>query len=184
MVRAILESRKTQTRRIMKRKFPFGEPEGSVTSLGGWPVHFPDGKWENEWCPYGQPGDQLWVRETWRPKTHSFPIGWPYEYRATAEDDGTPTDGPWKPSLFMPRAASRILLEITDIKAERLNDINRDDMIAEGIEPILIMPNNGFAVAAKREAERCRFRELWNSINGPGAWDKNPYVWAITFKQV
>ena len=140
MVRAILEGRKTQTRRIMKPQPQF--LTGSNRRV------YADCDFKKAWedisgtgqgsgfsdCPFGNPGDQLWVRETWRPKTHSFPTGWPYEYRATAEQDLTPTDGNWKPSIFMPRTACRITLEIVSVRVERLKDISESDAIAEGIE--------------------------------------------------
>ena len=183
MVRAILEGRKTQTRRILKRKFPFGEIETTVTSLGGCPVHFPDGTWEYEWCPYGLIGQHLWVRETWRTAQHPFPIGYPYEYRATAEADMTPVDGKWKPSIFMPRAASRITLEITNIRCEQLFAISESDAIAEGVEKC---PDGSYKHYGKTPGKynfaRFSYTSLWDQINGEGAWEQNPFVWVIEFK--
>lgn len=86
-------------------------------------------------CPYGEPGDRLWVRETWRPKGHNFPIGHSYEYRATAEQDFTPTDGLWKPSNIMPREASRITLEVVDVRVDRLREVgNGDAILTKGVE--------------------------------------------------
>lgn len=205
MVRAIIEGRKTQTRRIMKPQPQ--EVDGVVYHAGGYPNLLP--------CPQGEVGDWLWVRETWRPKTHNFPTGHPYEYRATAEQDGTPTDGPWKPSLFMPRAASRITLQITEIRVERLNDISEADAIAEGIEhlftekeieqnPELSLSKNswknylwhGRSGVKRRLIENWEYQysgykdakgsyaSLWESINGEGSWALNPYVWVIKFDKL
>lgn len=136
MVRGILDGSKTQTRRIVKfaKKYPDAALQRVFLESGHWRVFS-----ETLPCPYGwpadlsAPADRLWVKETWKNKGHSFPIGWPFEYRATAESDLTPTEGPWKPSIFMPRVASRILLEITDVRVERLQDISEADAIAEGV---------------------------------------------------
>lgn len=219
MVRAILEGRKTQTRRIMKRKFPHGEPVGATASLGGWPVHFPDGKWDNEWCPYGQPGDRLWVRETICYSEN----GCVYEYGAdgkTVIDEALEWRALWAyegraviPSIHMPRAASRILLEITEIRGERLGDISKEDAIAEGIEPLFSpaeiaeRPELGAASGWKNymwhgdllapakyvdqwpyqysnyDDPRQSFASLWARINGPESVALNPWVWAISFQR-
>ncbi len=172
MVRAILEGRKTMTRRVAKYK-----------GTGGLPPMMNEGE-EEAWCPYGQVGDRLWVRETWRGKgyAHSF-----IEYRADmgCKQDvgwGHPLpvrwgDGKWKPSIHMPRWASRITLEITGVKVERVRDISMDDAWNECVP---IEPSWPYYEAVEH------FRRLWDSINykrGFG-WDVNPWVWAITFKVV
>jgi len=197
MIRAILENRKTQTRRVIKFPPDFtGEevwPNGSIGVK--YSSHFDGVDIVKRLRPRWQVGDVLWVRETWRPKTHSFPTGWPYEYRATAEQDGTPTHGIWKPSIFMPRAASRLTLEIADIRAERLQDISESDAAAEGIErsPSLGLYRDYMAEKRFGRGEvvtkypfrpRESFFSLWESINGEGSWAQNPFVWAITFKNV
>jgi len=201
MVRAILEGRKTQTRRVLKPQ-PDGWIRGSSGTFGipkkitskkphrnGTIWQEPDGTcYDDIVCPYGQPGDLLWVRETWRPKQHSFPTGWPYEYRATAEQDGTPEHGAWKPSIHMPRAASRILLDITDVRVERLNDISEWDAIDEGLEMvdgpdgIKYYGNYGDNNADTALHPIESYRTLWESINGKGSWIQNPFVWVVEFK--
>ncbi len=203
MVRAILEGRKTQTRRVVKRKFPFGEIEPTVTSIGGCPVHFPDGSWEYEWCPYGWIGHRIWVRETWAQGQDLF-IDYPsWLYRAdkTARHHGYDKPGSeldtyawawdcvkWKPSIFMPRDASRITLEITGIGCERLQDISDEDAIAEGIMPLLHEDGNTYYANYGKEdigtflTPRESFRTLFTSINGQESWDLNPWVWVIEFK--
>ena len=139
MVRAILEGRKTQTRRKITKNRPF---------------------------PSGNEGDVLWVRETWRPTMHPFPIGPRWDYRATAEEDGVPLEGPWKPSIFMPRETCRIRLMVEAVRVERLQDISVMDAIAEGVE------------------SRDSYKTSWESINGKGSWDKNPWVWVIKFRRL
>lgn len=135
------------------------------------------------YCPYGQPGDRLWVRETWNGDRMDL------VYRAT--HDGPPPGGKWHPSIFMPRWASRILLEITNVRVERLNDISEEDAINEGI----IKDSDGFFIASDSpEAHhflrqphltaKGAFHTLWESINGPGSWESNPWVWVIEFKRV
>lgn len=171
MVQAILEGRKTQTRRIIKP-----QPKDDLSFLG-WKlpeyvqVAFGRGVKTDSFhkFPFGQVGDVLWVRETFRPKSHSFPIGEHFEYKATAEVDGNPTDEPWKPSIFMPKDATRIWLKITGVRVERLQDISKEDAKAEGI----------FAESAKE----C-FQTLWQSINGEGSWNDNPWVWVIEFERI
>lgn len=195
MVRAILEGRKTQTRRIVKKQ-PRVDPE-----TGDWLSTYSDGSeqrlpiaWWMELklgfdCPYGQPGDRLWVRETWRPKSHQFPTGWPWEYKATCTQDLTPSDGPWRPSIHMPRAASRLLLEITDMRIERLDEINFTESIVEGIEYVLndaghpIFKNYLTEEFDIRNPSRS-FMSLWASIHGPESWDANPWVWVISFRKL
>ena len=162
MVQAILAGRKTQTRRIVK-------PQSAVLTdqmargLGVRPPAV-----ENAAvipCPYGQPGDRLWVREAWvvHPETGSL------LYRA---DDDAPENTRWKPSIHMPRKHSRILLEITSIKVERVQAISWEDALAEGTDDDPATTN---AVGS--------FVKYWNYINGAEAWDMNPWVWAVGFKK-
>ena len=124
-------------------------------------------------CTYGYPGDRLWVRETWAPEREG--TGCPDDtgtlYRATDPGwDDENTGLRWRPSIFMPRTASRILLEITHVRVQRLQDISEDDARAEGCEP--------FAYP------RDRFHGLWDTIHGSGAWHANPWVWALTFRRI
>lgn len=150
MVRGILDGSKTQTRRVVKPQPP---RPGEFKYSKAPDKAFWREDWQKWWlvpgdveesdpsphtlyeyqCPYGKPGDRIWVKETWRPKQHNFPTGHPYDYRATAQQDLVPTEGPWKSPRFMPRVASRILLEITDVRVERLQGISEEDAIAEGV---------------------------------------------------
>lgn len=185
MVRAILEGRKTQTRRVVKmRGYEIDEKEGRAWPYRmNWAHGDPDG---SEWmpCPYGKPGDRLWVRETWA-KT----LDQRFLYRADTsgwEKADLTATGNWKPSIHMPRAASRITLEITDVRVERLQDITWEDAIAEGIYDAAANGywwdylTNTFCAASPIES----YKTLWNSINGEGAWAQNPFVWVIQFKLI
>lgn len=193
MVKAILDGRKTQTRRVVKHKNDW-YMEGGMS----WPefesyVYAEDGI--KVPCPYGQPGDRLWVRETWAPLAVSSKGAY---YRADIEE---PKSGAWKPSIHMPRWASRITLEITGIRVERLQEIGRDDAFAEGLSAItkdgkLIkygitdrdgLPGNddyGWHWSKFEVDARLAYRKLWESINGPGSWDANPLVWVVEFRRV
>ncbi|WET08663.1 hypothetical protein P3S72_19405 [Pseudomonas sp. D3] len=193
MVRAILEGRKTVTRRAVK--FPFIDRavgcELSGNEIG------PEEIRNN--CPYGVPGQRLWVRETWY-CDHFEVMRGPYlkpdDLNASeALDDGalvyaadglTPyeADQPiWKPSIHMPRWACRILLEITDVRVERLQDITYEQAAAEGVHrgPLREW-------CASDEGGNCHkypvpaFRDLWQSVGGN--WDANPWVWVVEFKRV
>ena len=176
MVRAILEGRKTQTRRIVKPQptYRIIEAQAGVTigmdkSKDGALWYDANGKdpGREVACPHGQPGDRLWVRETWGPCDGGAC------YRASERPTVVPDGGKWKPSIFMPRQASRITLEIVSVRVERLQDISPDDCRAEGMP----RENNDIGV-------RYGYGQLWNSINGKGSWDLNPWVWVIQFKRV
>lgn len=173
MVRALLDGRKTQTRRVVK------------TDLSRLPLK----------CPYGWPGDRLWVRERWGINHYRYcgtiPKVRPVDladsllaYYATEDDPEILHEMPWRPSIHMPRWASRILLEVTNVRVERLNAISEADAIAEGIT------RDGEDQGWDSEAEWVcstpygAYRELWESINGPGSWDANPWVWVVEFKRV
>lgn len=191
MVRALLAGTKTQTRRAVKPQpiMRDGEPI--------WPkdARRPKGRGFED-CPYGRPGDRLWVRETWcQTSTHGI----------VCRADGEISDefGPWKPSIHMPRWASRITLEITDVRVERLQEISEADAIAEGIERLKDHPL-GFPVWKVCDHQdgtpgvevldyvgrdwtkdpRRAYQALWLSINGPGSWDANPWVWVIEFRRI
>ena len=158
MVRAILDRRKTQTRRILKEI-------------------------KNEGCPYGKIGDRLWVRE---PFCDADPAYFDkkgnlvqYAYKADNYPIGT---FKWKPSIFMPKKASRITLEITNIRVERLNDISEQDAIAEGVEECDDKYHDDCQYGSIGNI--CSYKTLWESINGQGSWGQNPWVWVIEFKRV
>lgn len=197
MVRALIAGRKTQTRRLLK-------PQPTLNSAGLliWEARgdFVQGKPEDiAFAQRIHVGDRLWVKETWAPLTyltHNDPgpqaiIDGGF-YRA---DEGT-VDGEvskWKPSIFMPRHASRLTLTVTDVRVERLQDISESDAVAEGIERHKAgwMPYNtaffeadGTTPAGYHPAPRDSYRSLWNVINGfegPKSWDANPWIVAYSF---
>ncbi|HFD8275425.1 TPA: hypothetical protein ACF6GX_002050 [Raoultella ornithinolytica] len=217
MVRALLDGRKTQTRRIMKV-----QPEPSKSRPGDFwfsskklesMVHVSDlapGNspivdchlfFQEHCCPFGAVGDRIWVREafrvhsratdvatlvykasernSWTEQTHRVPV-------AVCNKPATPEK--WTPSLHMPRWASRITLEITDVRVERLNSISEEDATAEGVPPAgsllpdyqgtFLTPNGDFATA------KVAFQRLWESIYGEDSWKANPWVWVIKFKRI
>ena len=178
MVRAILEGRKTQTRRVVKPQHdcrydglaPAREYLGRK-HLGSWGAYF---GWAFVPCPYGQPGDQLWVREAW---------GYDCDRNLVFRADGELAEvNRWRPSIHMPSWASRITLEVTDVRVERVQDISDLDALAEGIQVIGRTEVNDLSRGKFRHA----FRALWDSINakrGHG-WDKNPWVWVVQFRVV
>ena len=184
MVRAILAGDKTQTRRVVKHQPEFDADQ--MRGAAGLHWSFPPSQ-------FGGPGDELWVRETWaaddmfdNTKPSEIPRGAATVfYRASAPSDD-PCDtknlrGKWRPSIFMPRWASRIQLEVNAVSVERLQDISIDDIVAEGALPAdaKIGPNGMFAIDT--------WRDLWDSINGkrPGcAWVDNPWVWRVRFEMV
>lgn len=236
MVQALLEDRKTQTRRIVKPA-PTGERRPLIewshhlaTACGDsspdpeqlaahserlrgriFPFTMDDGSLFSPACPYGVPGDLLWVRETWYCDHFELQRG-PYRevpqarellyYRATdavrpdsrecwtgfAGETMTP---PWKPAIHMPRWASRIRLTVTDIRIERLNDISEQDCIAEGIYNGEYDPGlgdggkPGWCYATDKFAGTLKhaYELLWDSIHGEGSFAHNPWVWVVSFKR-
>jgi len=179
MVQAILDGQKTQTRRVVTNKeFLSWIGVGFSDEF----IKLPENHW-SEKCPYGQPGDRLWVRETWAEKDEGV------AYRATPPK-ACWGNTKWKPSIFMPRWASRITLEITDVRVERLKDMTADDALCEGISRE-IRTRMGWASEESEESfnffeSRHTFSLLWNSINekrGYG-WDTNPFVWVIEFRMI
>lgn len=177
MVRAILEGRKTQTRRGVK-------PQGAILTddmARAFGVRPPPTQ-NNPVipCPYGAPGDRLWVKETHARCTGCHGVDW------RADDDGQRTcrqcDSPlgnWKPSIFMRREYSRITLEIEAVRVERLQDISDYDSYREGAESMAGTITGPYCMSFNEG-----FRDLWQSINGPGSWDLNPWVWVISFKRI
>lgn len=207
MVRAIRDGSKTQTRLIVKANL-LPIVEASLKANGRVCLNMLD---TDLVSPYGVVGDRLWVREAFFEEVDPL-TSKPYSppracYRATENGEVFCDDGdghaeenkngtfksPWKPSIHMPRWASRILLEITEVRIQRLQDINEGDAEAEGVERC----NSGWGweryAAGKGYlgyhlgTESCAvdsFRSLWESVYGPGSWDANPYVWALSFKKV
>lgn len=217
MVRAILEGRKMVTRRAIKVQ-PFdlswsrrdhkidyvsGRAENGDEVDGFWAYTTRSGgQWEAK-CPYGQPGDRLWVRETTEADEDTAECAILSRYVADRAPvlysgcDDPEYNGTWahwdyprqsKPSIHMPRWASRILLEITDVRVERLQDISPEQVTAEGVG------TRGEAMWGSRwwvdapdqaiEDARMDFADLWSSINGAESWKANPWVWVVEFKRV
>jgi len=206
MVRAILDGRKTMTRRVVKPQ-PSGTTQlrDKLATMGS-VFCWPDGKKPLEIrCPYS-PGDRLWVRETWIPCQHGSYEPWTRDAKAPHRwsdafiqyraDFGSDLDynGFWRPSIFMPRWASRITLEVTDVKCERLQSITKADAIAEGATLCCDTCGNHPSAEAHWVCEqdyepvishRVGFQRLWDSINEwPHPWERNDWVWAISFKVV
>lgn len=193
MVRAILDGRKTQTRRIVKQR-------------GGWPVvavhehrepftDSPPGDVfysldcdnksgrifveQNVRCPHGAPGDQLWVRES-LVKGSAGLVSWKACPWSGPRRDGEFVDWPWSrdtlTSIHMPRWASRLTLEVESVRVERVQDISEADAKAEGVRP------ENAAINGMDGAYQNAFVDAWVAINGEEGWQSNPWVWAITFR--
>jgi hypothetical protein len=216
MVQAILEGRKTMTRRT-KGFEKLGEHSnvklipkaiGNEKDWGKWYFETDEGETVVFNCPYGQVGDVLWVRETFIKNNGELPTDLGYIYKADLGLEeikySKELKVKWKPSLFMPKEACRLFLKITNVKAERLQDISEKDAKAEGVESCIAdrehfgvraagmrlyrdydrknnslkdYPCNGFEFA------KTSFETLWQSINGEQSWNDNPYVWVVEFEQ-
>jgi hypothetical protein len=204
MVRALLDGSKTQTRRVVKVQNTMGRDSILAPHKGKKyaAVHLlPEHSTQAiTCCPYGQPGDQLWVRETFQPTfapnverdDTDWQTGKGYQLRYSATDERVDwMDGDdnitrrCKPAIHMPRWASRITLDITGVRVERLQDISEADCVAEGCTK----NHNGYywggphAVNGLKQMATAKsaYRDLWESINGPGSWHKNPWVWVVEF---
>ncbi|HCL4096733.1 hypothetical protein ACM7PB_15845 [Pseudomonas aeruginosa] len=213
MVRAILEGRKTVTRRVMKPQPDFlgsmVDPNTPFKTLDA-------GLHARITCPYGEPGDRLWVRETWhvgKPHDKTAPAdilapllaegrgitvlytagGWQSVGPAGREEPIYPDDQPlpdWagkgRPSIHMPRWACRILLEITAVRVERLQDISEEQALAEGVrgEPCDHARQACADIGCWGDTAKGAFGFLWESLNGEGSWAENPWVWVVEFKRV
>jgi hypothetical protein len=216
MVRAILDGRKTQTRRVVKSPARTMQRAGMVVirhrapgdpwySDHVWSMRDRMGVWGDytheqflSLCPYGVPGDRLWVRETFLQPLATCQQAsgeWESYWTGQREDIRYVADGaqpewtrpgqygsPWRakrPSIHMPRWASRIMLEITDVRVERPQDISEEDARAEGFEPDDIS-----RVGVPCFSARQRFADAWRSIYGPESWDANPWCWALSFRRL
>lgn len=199
MVRAILSGQKTQTRRVVKitHRTP-GLAACLQPSVGE-----PRPRTAAELCPYGQPGDRLWVREAWQHTNHPlgpYQDGCPVYYRADYLDDPHGPDGErsaegkyrsWRPSIHMPRTACRLELEILGVRVERLQAINEHDAQAEGADALNFDNCGAFErdlfdmpLMENGTPRRNGFALLWEAINGDGSWASNPWVWVVEFKLV
>jgi hypothetical protein len=190
MVRAILEGRKTMTRRIIKPQPKLG---GNAPWMeGGWypgidhkrAKHYSNEKHLRaglaaDFCPYGIPGDCLWLKETYALVGDGVTEG-AVCYHADGEDLIDRESGErWRSSRFMPRRYARLFLEITNVRVERLQEISANDAIGEGV----IDDSNPWD-SSRGYAAIESFRHLWNKINGPGSWEANPWVWVILFRRI
>lgn len=173
MVRAILEGRKTQTRRIIKRNLrPTDWDKNDKNYQPAFEDQYGDYHEVRKFCPFGQVGDRLYVRETWM--ASGFSEGnQDVTYRAdnttityNRPEDTLIAQKKWVPSIHMPRWASRIKLEITNIRVERLQDISEEDARAEGF------------------SSRAEFQQTWQALYGVDSWNSNPWVWVIEFKRI
>lgn len=192
MVKAILQGRKTQTRRII--------------TADGWRVNGipkwarPGGCWfsvNNEstaTClrilPTINAGDVLWVRETWNGvKTGNPKIGYHTAYLYKADDESENPDDKWRPSIHMPKEAARLFLRVASVRYERLKTISDHDVEAEGALPSIVMTGENISNAAIKAARRISFSKLWDAtiqkeklcLHG---WDANPWVWVIEFERI
>jgi len=218
MARALLDGSKTQTRRIVKDlpPWPITEICHDAGGTGKWMPNGPapsgTGMAAGHWrlCPYGQPGERLWVRESWAIASKATDMVKVY-YRASEQQSHTEfheyfpvacagemsaTWPKYRPSIHMPRWASRILLEIVSVRVERLNECSRKDAIAEGIhryehvwrdseyplDDVAYEPVKGWPTRYSCPIQA--YQALWDSINGAGSWDANPWVWVVEFKRV
>ena len=202
MVRAILDGRKTQTRRIMKPQpsYNFGWYPGSCDDSKslhyGNENHFKIGV-VIDFPKHGIVGDRLWVKETFREWHQSdgecscdeqcsckASPSTKYCYRADGfviDEEERELGLKWTPSIFMPRAASRINLEITGVRVEPLQDISEEDAGKEGVKPAFLDYSDNVVAFP---LHKYGFRKVWKEINGAASWDKNPWVWVIEFKRV
>lgn len=188
MVRALIDGRKTMTRRVVKPTImgctvgTYSDCQRGVyecVNVGddGDPIDA-----QPIACPYGAPGHRLWVRETWMPNGPGV-----IHYRADIQQD-MDSGLRWRPSIYMPRSASRLTLEITAVRVERVQQITDEDAVREGIVEGL----HGFYVPGIGEdhpgqcfvGPRYAFGNGWDKLHGPGAWDRNEWVWAIEFKVI
>ncbi len=213
MVRALLEGRKTQTRRLLKNPEYYGCPTGDCPHDHQRECN--EAMQENlVECPYGKPGDLLWVRESYQldgnidhlpPSECEGSVVWWLNGCSTEKHMSCP--GRIRNHRFMPRWASRITLELTGVRVERLQDISEDDARLEGVEPLEIeREDRDYKICPKCGGTRLhnglggsggvifdidctdcdthkkRFNHLWQSINGAGNWEENPWVWVLEFK--
>lgn len=195
MVRAILDGTKTQTRRVVRPAPMMVTDNPMVSWAGDAKLLLRQLQQIGRNCPYGQPGDRLWVREAWhadhqydslppRDIPAGFAVLWAADKRVCKFPLMTP--GKLRPSMFMRRLASRLLLEITDVRIERLQDINEADAQAEGARECDPVSGREVLLAGRsqRGSHVLHYREIWNEINGAGSWDANPWVWAMSFRRL
>lgn len=213
MVPPILEGRKTQTRRVMKpqphqthdqEEPEFWYPTGNKKFNGEDTMVDNDSDFFLRLCPYGQPGDVLWVRETWRGHEQDFGTD-RFEYKATEKIN---LIDKWKPSIHMPKSACRLFLKVKSVRVERLHDISPEDVIQEGVKYPVKDKGDGTAIPMMRISGehnayeflpenhkelsadelhnallKATFAELWCDINGYDSYIANPWVWVVEFER-
>ncbi|MGI8601062.1 MAG: hypothetical protein ACR2KB_17550 [Chitinophagaceae bacterium] len=185
MVQAILDGRKTQTRRIIK----ISPRISSDPNIDLKKYYDEMREYILSFCPFGTAGDLLWVREKW--KENETPTGYPYHHYADDDVYTNKDNEKWKPSIHMPKEACRLRLEVESVRVERLQDISEEDAELEGAQPVLyhslsqrmevIEPSHIFYEQAYAKFQT-GFKMLWQKINGQKSWDENPWVWVILFK--
>jgi hypothetical protein len=208
-VRAILDGRKTQTRRVVR---PQPEDFGGFGPPRWWNPPYLGGSArpasEDDYraaaikhCPYGVPGDRLWVREAWAvpPQLNHLPPRMidqpkPGELRpgilaVVCYREGYAGYDPWpgtrwRPSIHMPRWASRLTLEIVSVRVERVQEISEEDARAEGVRVWEEWQSRDLPAVLNMHDPRDAYAQLWESINGPGSWAANPWVWVIEFRRI
>ncbi|CAY73975.1 hypothetical protein EPYR_01595 [Erwinia pyrifoliae DSM 12163] len=206
-VRALLSGQQRQTRRIMKSQ-PLEPGQDNHEGCYGIDVlgnHLQGNRvlsLDNlsHHCPYGQPGDRLWVRETWRgpivpaedivryqQSPSQFKKADYCQYQADSSiysaDDQEQLGG-WQAGIHMPRWASRIDLLITDIRVEKIQDISDDDVMAEGVQVETHFLNNFFTLQSEAGSAKDAYRKQWVTLYGCNSWEANPWVWVIEFKPI
>lgn len=219
MVRALLDGSKTQTRRVVKgaEQWPANTVRATLPGLRGTVMAVDSNRWTygpEIKCPYGQPGDRLWVRETWQgpllddvddyredPDKFKNPQFCEYAADGGSAPEFMNMDDElvcrWKPSIHMPRWASRITLEIISVRVERLQDITAADCKAEGIKSqgsdrigrswlnySSSHHGGSWYPEGGDQAPKLSYHSLWESVNGADSWNANPWVWVVEFKRI
>ena len=216
MVRAILAGEKTQTRRVVKPQPQMVTDDRKTAAWDGQPAALQQLlEKTGRGCPYGRPGDRLYVRETffaygcWETRSsvkngrdewyfvdRTEELGLSYKYAADAPEVTTSYRNciysGWhrRPAIFMPRRAVRIVLEVVSVRVERLQDISEADCWAEGVDEVIHLFDGHSQYRMAKRLDLCLedakplYAQLWESINGAGSWDKNPWVWVVEFKRV
>jgi len=185
MVKAILEDRKNMTRRVfknqMKKYAGYRNQCAEVLDESREPLS--EKEFYEVYSPYCK-GDILWVRETWNYIPTVGHLHEPFAKYVYKAHDYIKVDWQWRPSIFMPRKAARILLVVTDVRVERLHDITEEDAIHEGVTCSTVCKDY-CAPVEPLGTRKCAFHKLWNFLNGKRefGWDKNPWVWVIQFEQ-
>lgn len=198
-VKAILEGRKTQTRRVVKDApadwmgYKFHQMVGRIAQWVPKSSYHSHHAHQESICPYGKVGDEVWVRESFRELGSAQKIDGQLPWRGSPDicvykSDGD-YDGPWRSPIHMPRWASRITLEITGVRVERLEDISEADAQAEGVEPshygdLTVIPEQIVSRSIfPKSCHRYGFGVAWDKINGKKhPWASNPWVWAVEFR--